>query len=168
MSIFIRLFGNSKSKIKSDNVTMRCQMKCENTIPGVILLIFFLLLPTHSVYAYLHPAELRIINTSQRFLTVKVMKPTSGGGASVYSTVAISSQSNKTVNIDETGDYYLKTKAVSSGTEPVYKKGNPFNVYVGSDGYSVLTVTFSIQESALPDPLSGNQISPSEFENNSN
>lgn len=146
---------------------MRCQMKCENTLPGVIL-FFFLLLPTYSVYAYLHPAELQIINKSQRFLTVKVMKQTPGDGASMYSTVTIGSQSNKTVNIDETGDYYLKTKAVSSGTEPVYKKGNPFKVYVGSDGYSVLTVTFSIQESALPDPQSGYQISPSEFENNSN
>jgi len=130
-------------------------------------LFFFLLLSAYSAYAYLHPAELRIKNTSQRHLTVKIMKQTSGNKGKKYTTVNISKKSNKTININETGNYYLKTKAVISGKDPVYKKGDPFKVYVGGDGYSVLTITFSIQESSLPNPMSGKQISKSDFDNDS-
>lgn len=58
----------------------------------------------------------------------------------------------------------LKTKATYPNKKPVYKKGDPFKVYVGSDGYSVLTISFTIKESALPDSMGGKQISESEFE----
>jgi len=141
-------------------------MKFKNSLLRTAL-FFFLLLSAYSAYAYLHPAELRIKNTSQRHLTVKIMKQTSGNRGNKYTTVNISKQSNKTINISETGNYYLKTKAVFLGKDPVYKKGDPFKVYVGSDGYSVLTITFSIQESSLPNPLSGKQISKSDFDSDS-
>ena len=141
-------------------------MKFKNSLLRTSL-FFFLLLSAYSANAYLHPAELRIKNTSQRHLTVKIMKQTSGNRGIKYTTVYINSQSNETININETGNYYLKTKAVFSGRDPVYKKGDPFKVYVRSDGYSVLTITFSMQESSLPDPLSGKQISKSDFDNDS-
>jgi len=140
-------------------------MKFKNSLLRISL--FFFLLSAYSAYAYLHPAELRIKNTSQRHLTVKVMKQTHGNRGKKYTTVFISKQSNKTISINETGNYYLKTKAVISGKAPVYKKGDPFKVYVGRDGYSVLTITFSIRESSLPNLLSGKQISKSDFDNDS-
>jgi len=50
------------------------------------------------------------------------MKQTHGNRGKKYTTVFISKQSNKTISINETGNYYLKTKAVISGKAPVYKK----------------------------------------------
>jgi len=102
-------------------------MKFKNSLLRTAL-FFFLLLSAYSAYAYLHPAELRIKNTSQRHLTVKIMKQTSGNRGNKYTTVNISKQSNKTININKTGNYYLKTKAAISGKDPVYKKGDPFKV----------------------------------------
>jgi hypothetical protein len=128
---------------------------------------FLFFLPLCIAYGYMHPAELRIVNASQRALTVKVMKRGSGNEAAAYATVAVGGNANKTISIGETGHYYLKTKAQYSGKEPIYKKGDPFNVCVGSDGYSVLTITFSIQENSLPDPMSGSQISKTEFDKDS-
>lgn len=133
-----------------------------NTLKALpkIVLFFALLWINSTLFAYLHPAELRIVNDSQRQFTVKVMKET----GEKYATVSIDSNSSKTIEIDQTGNYYLKTKAVYPGKRPIFKKGDPFKVYVGSDGYSVLTITFSIKETALPDPMSGEQISETEFE----
>ena len=41
-----------------------------------------------------------------------------------------------------------------------------FKVYNGSDGYSVLTITFSLRESRMSQILSGKKISQKEFEQN--
>jgi hypothetical protein len=128
----------------------------------LVLFLSLLLISVASI-AYLHPAELRIKNDSQRQLTVKVM--TAAGQR--YAVASVESDSTETIDIHKTGEYYLKTKATLKGRQPVFRKGNPFKVYVGVDGYSVLTVTFSIQESDLHDPMSGRQISESEFETDS-
>jgi len=137
-------------------------MNAINTLSKVILFFVFLLLHTDS-FAYLHPAELHIENSSQRQLTVKIM--TMSGRK--YNIVAIGSHSTKAINIHQTGNYYLKIKATYPNRRTVFKKGNQFEVYVGNDGYSVLTISFSIQESELSDPMSGEQISESEFDRDS-
>jgi hypothetical protein len=114
--------------------------------------------------ALLHPAELRLENESQRKLTVKVMKKIPNDGSKRYTIDSVMAKSSKTIYIHETGDYYLKTKAELSGKETLYKRGNPFEVYVGDDGYTVMTVTFNINEDSLPDPLSGEMITQSDYE----
>ena len=52
------------------------------------------------------------------------------------------------------------------GKDPVYTKGNPFRVYVGRDGYSVLTVTYTFTETYVQNALDGRQISKVEFDRN--
>ena len=130
-----------------------------------ISLSIALIFMVSTAFAYLHPAELRIVNNSQRQLTVKVMKVITANESSKLITVEIDTLSTETINISETGNYYLKTRAVYPDRDPIYKKGDPFKAYVGSDGYSMLTITYSINESSLPNPMAGEQISKSEFDN---
>lgn len=109
-------------------------------------------------------ARLTVENNSQRSMTVKVMKG-SGKGA-LYKTVTISSYSSETIYFSESGQYFTKTKAVFKGRNPVYQKGQPFRVTNDETGYSVMTLTFSITESATPQLTGGKQISKSEFDQN--
>lgn len=88
----------------------------------------------------------------------------SGGG--VYKTVTIAAHGDHTVYFGPTGYYYTKTKAVYPNKAIIYQKGKPFEVYNGVDGYSVLTITFTIRESTIPDVLGGKQISKEEFDKN--
>ncbi len=62
--------------------------------------------------------------------------------------------------------YLKKTKAVLQEKDPVYRKGQPFEVTNNSSGYSVMTLTFSIKESSVPQATGGKQISKSEFDQN--
>lgn len=67
----------------------------------------------------------------------------------------------------QTGNFFLKTAASLAGKTTIYKKGDPFEVYVGRDGYSVLTITFAIKENAVYDFMDdGEQISKDEFDRN--
>ena len=52
------------------------------------------------------------------------------------------------------------------GKDPVYQKGRPFQVTNDENGYSVLTLTFSIRESTVPQVAGGKQISKLEFDQN--
>jgi hypothetical protein len=108
-------------------------------------------------------ARLSISNNSQREMTVKVMKE-SGTAAKVHEITTIVPHGTKTVYFSETGDYFTKTKAVVKGKHPVYQKGKPFHVVNNKDGYSVLTLTFSIKESNVPEVTGGKQISKEEFD----
>lgn len=110
-------------------------------------------------------AQLTIENNSQRSMTVKVMKGYSDKGT-LHETVTISSYGSKTIYFSESGYYFTKTKAVLNGKEPVYQKGQPFQVTNNSSGYSVMTLTFSIKESAVPQVTGGKQISKAEFDQN--
>lgn len=98
--------------------------------------LFFLLTST---FAF-SQARLEVVNNSERTLYVKIMQK--GGG--LFATMTISPYSSDTQNFQESGYYYLKTKGSKRGLRPVYKKGNAFKVYNGSDGYSVMTITYSI------------------------
>jgi len=120
-----------------------------------------------SVLTYCQQAELHIENKSGRQMTIKVMSTDAYGSSSnLHSTFIISPHSKEVRYFSKTGYYFLKTKAVLNGRDPIYKKGDPFEVYVGRDGYSVLTLTYSIQESNYYNPTDGKTISRSEFERN--
>lgn len=82
----------------------------------------------------------------------------------LHETVYIDPNGAKTIYFSETGNYYTKTKASIRGRDPVYRKGDPFRVYNGRDGYSVLELTFTIQETAMPQVTGGREISKAEFE----
>lgn len=126
------------------------------------LFSIFLLMSFTSLAAQ---AELHIHNNSGRTLTVKIMKLESRFSTidNLYSVLTVAPYQRATEYFSNTGYYYLKTKATKSGTEPMYSKGDAFEVYVGNDGYSVLTITYDIAESAI-NPLDGKQISRAEFE----
>lgn len=123
-----------------------------------LLFLSGLLLFSFSVFAQ---ARLTIYNNSSRQLTVKVMnnfeRPT------LHEKVVISANSSATIYFSETGRYFIKSMAVMAGKEPLYKKGNPFRVYNGTDGYSVLTITYSIKENSAIQ-ADGKAISKKEFD----
>ena len=111
-------------------------------------------------------AELHLVNNSDRSLTIKVMRANGPTTDAVYSVLSVIPYGSTTEYFAQTGDYYLKTEASLKDKEPVYTKGNPFRVYVGTDGYSVLTITYSMTESNMPDPIAGSRISKSELDLN--
>ena len=97
-------------------------------------------------------------------MTVKVMKGSSGKGT-LHESVNISAYGSETVYFTETGYYFTKSKAILNGKDPVYKKGKSFKVVNSADGYSVLRLTFTIKESAVP-ASTGQTISKNEFDQN--
>ena len=117
-----------------------------------------------AVKAVSQKAELHIVNNSGRMLTVKVMHHNPGSGDSRFSLFTVNPHSASVEYFAKTGRYYLKTKAELKDKETIYKKGNPFEVYVGRDGYSVLTITYTITEKAVKNPMEGKEISRGEFE----
>lgn len=127
-----------------------------------ILIIAFLSLVTNTLSAQ---ARLTIENNSMRSMTVKVMQGSSGKG-SLHETVTIGAYGSETVYFSNSGYYFTKTKAVLQGKDPVFRKGQPFEVTNNSSGYSVMTLTFSIKESSVPQATGGKQISKSEFDQN--
>ena len=109
-------------------------------------------------------ATLTIQNNSQRNMKVKVMRGTTQG--SLHKTVSIAPFGSATVNFYETGNYFTKTKAVLAGRDPIYQKGKAFHVTNDDTGYSVLTITYTIKESAVPQATGGTPISKTEFDQN--
>ena len=122
----------------------------------------FLLLTSFFVSAQ---ARLTIENNSMRSMTVKVMTGYSGKGT-LHETVTIGAYSSETVYFSNSGYYFTKTKAVLKGKDPVYRKGQPFQVTNNSSGYSVMKLTFTIKESTVPQASGGKAISKSEFDEN--
>lgn len=109
-------------------------------------------------------ANLTIENNSQRSMTVKIMKGV--GKGTLHEVVKINSYAAATIYFSESGQYFTKTKAVLNGRNPVYQKGKPFAVTNNETGYSVMTLTFSITESTIPQVTGGKQISKTEFDQN--
>jgi hypothetical protein len=110
-------------------------------------------------------ARLTIENNSKRLMTIKVMNG-NGSYNSLHKTVTIVAYSSETIYFSTSGQYFTKSKAVLSGRDPVYQKGKPFQVTNDETGYSVMTLTFSITESAVPQVSGGIQISKTEFDKN--
>jgi len=109
-------------------------------------------------------ARLTIENNSKRSMTIKVMNGNNTSN-NLYETVYIESFQNKTIYFNQSGNYFTKSKAVLGGRDPVFQKGQPFYITNNSSGYSIMTLTFSITESSVPQ-MSGKQISKSEFDKN--
>jgi len=126
---------------------------------------FTIILLSLMVFTANAQARLTIENNSMRSMTVKVMKGYSGKGT-LHETVTIAAYSSATVYFSESDYYFTKTKAVLKGKDPVYRKGQPFEVTNNSSGYSVMTLTFSIKESTVPQATGGKQISKTEFDQN--
>lgn len=122
------------------------------------LLTLLVLLFCIGVYA--DDPTFTVENMSERTLTVKIMKMNSG----LYKTIYIPAKSTRSVTIQDQGYYYTKTKAEKYQSETIYSKDDAFYVQNNYMGYSVLTVTYWVEESNYPQS-SGQRISKSEFEN---
>ncbi len=122
-------------------------------------LVLFLLVLALPVFA--ESARLTINNKSERELTVKVMK-NSGG---LYTTLYIGPRESRTCYIQQQGYYYTKVKAERNRFDTMYSKDDAFYVTNNSTGYSVLELTYWIEESQYPQS-SGTRISKSQFESN--
>ncbi len=96
-------------------------------------------------------------------MAVKVMKGRNGKGR-LFQKVNIGPYGNETVYFYESGNYFTKTKATVSGKDPVFRRGKSFYVTNDETGYSVMTLTFSIKESSVPQATGGQAISKQEFE----
>lgn len=125
-----------------------------------MFIILILLISTTCVFA--ESAQITFANHSERNITIKVMKYSGG----LYSTVYVGPKSSRTIYISQQGYYYTKTKAEKALCETIYSKDNAFFIQNNSQGYSVLEITYWIQESKYPQ-MSGKRISKSEFDNNS-
>lgn len=110
-------------------------------------------------------ASLTIENNSMRSMTLKVMKKNREKGA-LYKSITIGAYSSETVYFSESGYYFTKTRAVLKGKDPIYRKGQPFSIVNDETGYSVMTLTFSIEESTIPQATGGKAISKQEFDQN--
>lgn len=115
-------------------------------------------------YLSIAQASLTIENNSKRSMTIKVMKGNNSSN-DLFETIYINAFQEKTITFYESGYYFTKSKATLNGKTPVYQKGQPFYVTNDETGYSVLTLTFSIKESNVPQ-VSGKQISKAEFDKN--
>lgn len=127
--------------------------------------LFLLILFSYSLVSAQNQANLTIENKSKRTMTVKVMQGVKGYG-SLYANENISSYSSGKIYFSKTGNYYTKTKAELAGSETIYRLGDSFHVTNDESGYSVLTLTFTIKESAIPQVTGGKQISKVEFDQN--
>lgn len=123
---------------------------------GILLLMLF----AGTLSSFAESAHITFTNNFERSITVKLMKLKGG----VYSTVYVSPKSSRTISITQQGYYYTKTKAEKAMSETIYSKDDSFFVQNNSQGYSVLEITYWIQESKYPQ-ASGTRISRSEFEN---
>ncbi len=131
-------------------------MKTKSVLTSILLLI--------SLSIFAQQANLTIENNSIRSMTVKIMQ--GSGKGSLFNTVIIGANGKKTVYFSETGYYFTKTKAVLRDRDPIYQKGKPFKVVNDETGYSEMTLTFTIKESAVPQVTGGQQITKTEFDQN--
>ena len=109
-------------------------------------------------------AELNIVNQSQRTMEIKVMQSTNQGARKYYE-LSIPAAGKGAIGIFQTGTYYFKVKAEYPGRDPVYSMSDPFDCYVGSNGHSVMTFNYTVDESAAK--AEGKSINRSEFEKDS-
>ena len=91
------------------------------------ILLFLSLL--FSVSSFSQQASLTIVNNSQRSMSVKVMRGSSGKGQ-LHEKVTIYANSSETVYFSQSGNYFTKTKATINGRDPICRKGKPFKVAI--------------------------------------
>lgn len=135
---------------------------CKLSSNGIKRAFMVWLLLIGSICAFAESAQITFANHSERSITIKVMKYSGG----LYSTVYVGPKSSRTIYIGQQGYYYTKIKAEKALCETIYSKDDAFFVQNNSQGYSVLEITYWIQESKYPQS-SGTRISKSEFDNDS-
>lgn len=86
--------------------------------------------------------------------------------ASLYKSLIIKPYGIGKAYFNESGKYFAKTKATMRSKDPIFQKESPFDVVNDEIGYSILTLTFSINESSIPQVIGGKGITQSEFEKN--
>lgn len=122
------------------------------------LLIIAAFLLSHICTAFAENATLSISNSSDYYLTVKIMKY--GGG--LYTTLYIPAKQTSTAYFSKTGWFYTKTKAEKSNSSTLYRKDyQPFEMVCDHRGYSQNSMTYYISEGG---GSAGKSISKSEFE----
>ncbi|HMP32505.1 MAG TPA: hypothetical protein PKD85_23050, partial [Saprospiraceae bacterium] len=100
-------------------------------------------------------------------MTVKMMQQDYADG-NLYQTKEISPYGSTTFYFNKTGTYFIKTRAIAKGRSAICYKDDPFKVVNDEEGYSEITITYSITESKNPS-MSGGEgevISEKEFEKN--
>ena len=133
------------------------------TFKNIFLLLVLVLLSHESIAQH---AKLIITNNSDRVMTIKIMSYYEYSKPQLFGSAIVLPHDSRTSYFSSTGNFFLKVKAVRTGRDPVYTKGNPFEVYVGHDGYSVMEITYNLIESNVPNPLEGKRITKEEFEKN--
>lgn len=134
-----------------------------------ILFLLSLLFATF-MQTFAQQASITIMNKSDRFLTVKIIKGGLKKGI-LYKTTTIAPQSKETAYFDETGHYFIKNQAIlvakdTSLNDTIYSKGNPFEII--SDprrGFSRVTLKFTVKESKHPITEGSTAITRKEYEN---
>lgn len=122
------------------------------------LLIIAVFLLSHICTAFAEDATLSISNSSDYYLTVKIMKY--GGG--LYTTLYIPAKQTSTAYFSKTGWFYTKTKAEKSNSSTLYRKDyQPFEMVCDHRGHSQNSMTYCISEGGSG---AGKSISKSEFE----
>jgi hypothetical protein len=113
-------------------------------------------MPLMSIMA--QQASLKISNSSDYNLTVKIMKYSGG----LYSTLYIPAKQSRTTYFSRTGWFYTKTKAVKSMSQTLYMKDDKaFEIVCDERGYSENSMTYYVSEYG---GSAGESISKSEFE----
>lgn len=98
-------------------------------------------------------ASLKIINKSQRLLTVKIMKGTERK-SKLFIEATISPKSSEVFYFTETGKYYIKSMAVLNtgagiSNDTLYMMGKMFQVVADpKKGYTQMKMKFTIKESS--------------------
>lgn len=109
--------------------------------------------------SYGDDASLKISNSSNYYLTVKVMRSNGGG---VYTVVSIPARSSRTIFFDRSGTFYTKLKA-EKGYETLYKQDSSFHIQCDSNGYTEANMTFYVSSYGSS---AGKSISRNEWEKN--
>jgi hypothetical protein len=139
-----------------------------------VIIFLFALLSNNFQYVDLghktslpNQAKVTIENNSVRTMTVKMMEQDYADGR-LYQTKEILPYGRTIFYFDKTGTYFIKTKSVAHGRSPVCYKDDPFKVVNDDEGYSEITITYSITESKNPsvDGGAGEEISEKEFDKN--
>lgn len=140
-------------------------MKKNNSILGVFLIAI-------SVQSFSQQASLTIINKSNRYLTVKIMKGPEKK-ATFYKTDKVSPKGTQIIYFSETGRYFTKSQAVlinkdtTITNDTLYSKDNPFEVIADKKrGYSNITMKFTVKESKKPILENVIPITRKEYEDN--
>lgn len=108
---------------------------------------------------YEQNATLKVVNNSDYYMTLKVMKEYGG----VYTTLYIPSRSSSVVSFSRSGRFYIKMKA-EKGLDVLYKKDSPFSIQCDDNGYTEATLSYYVSGSGGSN--AGQSISRKEFESN--